>query len=334
MNETMPSRGGETSGENANNSGGNAWENLKEVPFKGAEQQTNHETDNPKYETELNSPDDILNDVNNFMIKNGTVYSKETGQIETDEDTILRAKTSRFLFNEARALRDADANAGGDRFRDKGPAFYIDKAMDRFAIKDEENGYGTNKLINELVRTGRHEEPIGSGELTDTKFSMFDGEKADYGKALLKRKFRQRGVDMGDFNITLDNSEFQHNGYSNVSIEITTKPLMRRTETTSNNENTENALHHPAAEQLEQLERGLAEARNSGDEDAVKGYQEAIKRTVSENPLEVSPEEWDGMDNEQKTRFYELKMKEARTLGDRDAFNFWNANLKRLNSDK
>ena len=334
MNETISGRGSEISGENTNTGNGNTWDSLKEVPFRGAEQQNNHEADKPKYETELNSPDDILNDVNNFTIRDGKVYSRETGQIETDEDTILRAKTSRFLFNEARALRDSDANAGGDRFTDRGPAFYIDKAMDRFAIKDEENSYGTNKLINALVRTGRHEEPIGSGELTDTKFSMFDGEKADYGKALLRRKFRQRGVDIGSFNINLDNSEFQHNGYSNVSIEITTKPLVRSVESSQPKEDKEPSLHHPAAEQLSQLEQGLAEARKNGDEDAIKGYQEALKRTISENPLEVSPDEWDNMDNEQKTRFYELKMKEARTLGDRDAFNFWNANLKNLNADK
>lgn len=333
MNETLSNRGGEASDENIN-SNGSAWDNLKEVPFRGAEQQANHETDKQKYETELNSPDDILNDINNFTIKNGTVYSRETGQIETDEDTILRAKTSRFLFNEARALRDVDANASGDRFNDRGPAFYIDKAMDRFTIKDEENSYGTNKLINELLKTGRHEEPIGSGELTDTKFSMFDGEKADYGKALLKRKFRQRGIDMADFSITLDNSEFQHNGYSNVNVEITSRPLTRKTETVSTGESIEGVFHHPASEQLNQLEQGLAEARNRGDEDAVKGYQEAIKRIITENPLEVSPEEWDGMDNEQKTRFYELKMKEARTVGDREAFNFWDANLKNLSFDK
>lgn len=331
MNETISKQRNETSGESANTGSGNAWESLKEVPFKGAEEQTNHESDNPKYETELNSPDDILNDINNFMIKDGVVYSKETGQVETDEDTILRAKTSRFLFNEARILRDTDANAGGDRFRDRGPAFYIDKAMDRYAIKDEENDYGTNKLINELVKTGRHEESIGSGELANTKFSMFDGEKADYGKALLKRKFRQRGLDMGDINIVFNNSEFQRNGYSDVSIEVATEPLASKTEVASREEN---AFHHPAAEKLDQLKQGLLEAQKSGDEDAIKGYQEAMKRTIFENPLEVSPEEWDNMGDVEKTRFYELKMKEAKTLGDRDAFDFWNASLKKHNSKK
>ena len=99
-------------------------------------------------------------------------------------------------------------------------------------------------------------------------------------------------------------------------------------------EDKEPSLHHPAAEQLSQLEQGLAEARKNGDEDAIKGYQEALKRTISENHLEVSPDEWDNMDNAQKTRFYELKMKEARTLGDKDAFNFWNTNLKNLNANK
>ncbi len=38
MNETIPNGGSEASGENANPSAGNAWESLKEVPFKGVEQ--------------------------------------------------------------------------------------------------------------------------------------------------------------------------------------------------------------------------------------------------------------------------------------------------------
>ncbi len=335
MSEFVSNKKSETSGENIGANNIDAWNSLREeIPFSGEEQQDAHEKNKPKYETELNSPDDILNDVNNFIIRDGKVYSRETGQAETDEDTILRAKTSRFLFNEARALRDSDANAGGNRFSDRGPAFYINKAMDRFAIKDEENSYGTNKLINELVKSRKYEEPIGSGELSNTKFSMFSGEKADYGEALLRRKFRQRGVDMDSLSINLDNSEFQHNGYSNVNIEITIKPLIRSAESSQTNINKEVSIHHPAAERLSQLEKGLAEARKNGDEDAIKGYQEALKRTISENPLEVSPDEWDGMDNEQKTRFYELKMKEARTLGDKEAFNFWNANLKNLNAGK
>lgn len=331
MGEVISSKAGEASNQNDNSA---SWNNLKEVPFAEEGHQTSPEITRPKYETELNSPDDILNDINNFTIKNGTVYSRETRQVETSEDAILRAKTSRFLFDEAKALRDTDANANSNRFIDRGPEFYIDKAMARYAINDEENSYGTNKLINELVRSGKFNEAIGSGDLADTKFAMFSGEKADYGKALLRRKFRQRGMDISDFQITLDNSEFQHNGYSNVSIEITSKSFVQQSEIPHQATDAMSVLRHPAAERLNQLQHDLAEARKNNDEDAAAGYRAAIKHAVSENPLEVSPEEWDNMDNTQKEQFYRLKMQEAKILGDKEAFDFWNANLRKSTPDE
>ena len=51
---------------------------------------------------------------------------------------------------------------------------------------------------------------------------------------------------------------------------------------------------------------------------------------VERNRLEISPEEWNNMSDDQKERFFKLKMKEERILGDKDAFSFWEANLKRL----
>ena len=90
-------------------------------------------------------------------------------------------------------------------------------------------------------------------------------------------------------------------------------------------------FHHPAAEQLKRLEAEIAKAKQSGDEAALEGYQAALKMVVERNQLEVSPEEWDKMDNSERERFYQLKMKEAKILGDRDAFEFWNAGLKKLN---
>ena len=302
------------------------WEELKKVPFAGEETTAeNQETDKPQYETELTSPKDVLNDIQSFEIQNGIVFSKETGDKVTDEDTILRAKTSRFLFNEARALRDSAANANGDKFVDRGPEYYVDRAMERFAIRDEENGYGTNKLIHELIETGRHEQPIGSDTLAETKYDMFDGKKADYGKALIKRKFRQRGIDMEDLRIKIDTTNFKRDGVSDVIIEVGTKPLV------SSKESAGESFHHPAAEQLKGLEKGLTEAIKDRDTDAIKGYREAIKTTVLNNPLEVKPEEWDEMNDDQKRRFYELKMRESKAAGDDDSYDFWRANLETQN---
>ena len=94
--------------------------------------------------------------------------------------------------------------------------------------------------------------------------------------------------------------------------------------------NKPDVFHHPAAEQLSTLETELIKAQNNGDDEAVKGYRAAQKMVVERNRLEVSPEDWNNMSIDQKERFYRLKMKEEKILGDSDAFNYWNANLQRL----
>lgn len=303
---------------------GNRWQMLEDY----GRQSENLEADKPQFETELTSSRYVLEDIDSFAIKDGRVYSRETGEEVTDEDTILRAKTSRFLFDKARDSRDDDAQVLGKRFNDRGPDYYVEKMMQRYAIRDEENSYGTNKLVNELVATGKISEDTGGNALTG-KYSMFTEEEADYSTALIRRKLRQRGMDLADLKVSLDDSEFQHNGYSHVEIALEIKPLKDEDSKGHLGENSENLLHHPAQEQLSRLEADLAEARKNGDKDAAAGYEAALRRVVSENPLEVTPEQWNVMDSEQRKRFYELKMKEAKTLGDRDTFDFWAANREK-----
>lgn len=300
------------------------WDELKNVPMNKTE---SHEDEQQRFETELTSPSDILSDVQKFAVKDGKVYSKETGQEESDEDTILRVKTSKFLFNEAKALRNEQSQMFGDRFTDKGPDYYVDKIMDRYGFKDEDTEYAEGRLLKDLVNTGVHHQTMGRGDLIGSKYDMFVGEKGDFGKALLERRLKQHGLEMTDMNVNIDSSTFKKDGYSTVDIKVSTTPATKFESASDSLD----AFHHPAAEQLSRLEAELAKAQKDGDEEAARGYRAALKMVVERNRLEVSPEDWDNMSDTQKERFYKLKMKEEKILGDKDAFNFWNANLRRLN---
>ncbi len=295
------------------------WDKLKDVPFNGEKQSEG-------IETELTSPSDVLNDAQKFVIKNGRVYSRETGQEESNEDTILRVKTSRFLFNKAKSLRDDDMRRNGDRFTDKGPNYYVDKVMDRYGFKNENTEYAEGKLLKELVDKGFHHQTMSGDNLTESKYDMFVGEKGDLGKALLKRRLKQHGLDMTSIKVDIDSSTVKKDGYSTVDIKINTTPITKNEKTSGNSD----SFSHPAAEQLSKLEAELIKAQEEGDEETARGYRAALKMVVERNRLEVSPKEWDNMNDEQKERFYKLKMKEEKILGDKDAFNFWNANLQRL----
>ena len=257
------------------------WDTLKDVPM-------NHS------ETELKAPSDVIDDLQKYMMKEGKIISKETGNEETDEDTILRVKTSRFLYERAKKARDDEAKMQGNRFSDRGPEYYIDKTLDRFGFKDENTSFAEGKLLKELIENGRFQ-------------------------AMLERRLRQHGKTLTDLKINLDDSSFTKNGYSTVDIRLVTTE--KRAEAS--------VFHHPIADQLNRLEAGLAQAEKDGDEVAINGYKAAMKMAIERHPLEVTPAEWDKMSAGDKQRFMTIKMREAKILGDKDSFNYWNANLKR-----
>lgn len=318
------------------------WDELQQVPFNahGAESLANHENDAQKYETELTSPDAILNDIQQFSIKEGKVYSKTTGQEELDEDTILRVKTSRLLFNTAKEKRDFEQHALGKRFKDRGPEFYIDGALERYGFKDDNPKFAEGKMLKKLVDSGMFQENTFANNLENSKFNMFIGKKGDLGRALLQRRLKQHGLAMNSLNINIDTSNFQRDGVSTVDIHLETSPLAQPTNDSAPQSpdnprpNHPQTLHHPAAAQLSQLEKGLAEAQKNHDETAINGYHNALKMVIERNRLEVTPEEWQNMNHNQRERFLKLKMKEEKILGNQDAYNYWHANLEMLQSQQ
>ena len=332
MSESAPNHG-ETS---SNAPKSTQWDELQQVPFNASNEEAalDYEKTQQNFETELTSPEAVLDDIQKFSIKEGKVYSKATGEEELDEDTILRVKTSRLLYNEAKETRNNDRHSFGKRFKDRGPEFYINNTLKRYGFKDEDPKHVDGKMLKDLVDNGTHHGGIFADNLSVYPYNMFVGKKGDLGRALLKRRLKQHGLAMNNLDISIDTSNFIKDGISTVDIQVDTSPLAQAQgdsalESPDNANHTE-TLHHPAAEQLSRLEADLAEAEKNQDETAINGYRNAMKMVVERNRLEVTPEEWQSMDDDQKERFFRLKMKEERILGDHEAYNYWRANLDGL----
>jgi len=84
---------------------------------------------------------------------------------------------------------------------------------------------------------------------------------------------------------------------------------------------------HPKADILNELETMKKQAAKLDDDVTVNYYQSNINKILTENPIEITQEEWDMMDYDARRRFLNLKMKEAKALNDEDSFNYWRANM-------
>lgn len=287
---------------------------------------------------------DIKKYIDDYAIQNGNVYLKSNNQQVLDEEIILKVKSARLIYNEAREKYQSDARQFGKPNGDFPK--YVSKMMEQLSVNGEVNSYGTNKLINSLLSSNGHFEEFMSGnDLVNSKFSMLVGVKQDYGLAYLKLKFREKGLDIDNLNIKQDLSELKHNGVSKVIIDFQVKKYEKKD--TSIIQQPEIQVHseiqhqdgykffsHPKADLLNELEKQKKEALAQNDQVAYNFAQSNIERIVRENPVEVSPEQWDSMGYEERKSFIMIKMKESKVINDEINFNFWNSNLRQLEEKK
>lgn len=100
-----------------------------------------------------------------------------------------------------------------------------------------------------------------------------------------------------------------------------------------NNNQTDTPLYrHPMARELNELQRRLQIAKQNNDISLCEKLYNEIKSIIENNRAEVSPEQWDAMNIEERKSFIETKIREAEILKDEDDLNYWNANLNYLNS--
>lgn len=271
--------------------------------------------------------EEIMNYCSNYKIENGTVIDKLNNQKVTDENTLLRVKTSILLFKEAKESYQSDVQQFGRT--SKTQQDYITKTMEKFGVNNEENNYGVNKLINALITSnGHYEENMSGNDLQNSKFAILVEPKKEYTMAYLRLKFREKGLDIDDLKINQDLTELQHNGISKVIIDFKVKKL-EQTKIIDNN-----FLHHPKATELNELEKQLQIAKQNNDEVAYNYAKTNIEKIIRENRLEVSPDKWELMNVDEQISYVTLKMNEAKVLNDQDEFNYWNANLKSLKLKK
>lgn len=264
--------------------------------------------------------DEIINYYSNYKVEHGIVIDKKTNTPVLDEDTILKIKSAILIYNEAKFSYQEDVNQYGKKART--PEKYIKTTMEKFGVNNEKNDFGINKLLNEIIDSnGHYEENMSGNDLSYGKFSILVEPKKDYGLAYLRLKFRQKGLDIDDFQISQDTSKLIQDGYSRIIIDFKVKKYQ--------NDNT-SLFRHPKSKELNDLERKKQLARKNGNQKEFDYYQSMIEKIIRDNELTISPEEWDKLSEVEKIAFYERKMKEAKVLKDEVSYNFWNSNLRAL----
>ena len=272
--------------------------------------------------------DEIMKYCSDYKIENGIVVDKKSNQQITDENIVLKVKSSVLLFKEAREAYQFDMSQFGKTT--KFQKDYIKKTMEKFGVSNEKNLYGVNKLVNAILTSnGHYEENMSGSDLQNSKFSFLVPPKSEYGLAYLKLKFREKGSDIEDLKIRQDLTELQHNGVSKVIIDFKVK---RYEKNIQNSEplDLSNNFQHPRAKELNNLEKQKQLAKQNNDEIAYNSAQATIEKIVRESPVEITPEQWDSNSLSQQISFVKSKINESKILHDKDDFNYWNSNLKSL----
>lgn len=204
------------------------WDSIgDEVKFNG---RLPEQIDESEQFNQLTAPADVLDNVKKFTIRDGKVYDSETHVEITDDNTITMAKASRFLFDQARAARDEASQRGGN-FIDRGPSYYVDKAMEKFAARGEDAPGQYRNMVNALVRTGSYEENIvgafgerpASDFIQNSAFNIFYGEDSDNARAYLRQLLRQNGQDIDQVRFSHNDTE-KASGVLKFKMEVTQKP--------------------------------------------------------------------------------------------------------------
>ena len=272
------------------------------------------------------SVEEIKKNIAKYKIENGQVIDKLTNQPIEDENTVLNVKTSILIYRDAHSRYESHVQQFGNA--GKTQEAYIAKSMERFGVNDQTNSYGENKLVNSILNSnGHYEEYISGSDLKNSKFSFLVAPKNDFGISYLRLKFQEKGLDIENFRIFLDTSELQHNGVSKVIIDFKVKKHEKKA-VISRDENKH--FSHPRAKELNALEERKKKAKLNNDRAAYISAQSQIESIIKETQVQVSPEQWDSMNIDERVDFFKLKMNEARVLHDEDSYNYWKANLEQL----
>lgn len=293
----------------------------------------------------------VKNNVSNYKIENGIVVDKTNNQPVQDEDKVLEVKSSILFYTEAKEKYNRLLKQSHSGQLKYGLGHYVEEQMKDFSVNNEVQTQGSisphNKLTNEILNSNGHIQEYWMGDdLKNGKYSILLEPKKSYYLAYLKLKFREKGLDIDDITISIDTSQFVHTGNSAITIDYNLRKYEKKKEQSANTIETPKVesqiqstqpvqqplYQHPMANELNELERQKQIAKQNGDDVAYNYAQSNIERIIKENRAQVSPEQWDSMNVEERKSFIQTKMREAKILNDKDDFDFWNANLNQLNN--
>ncbi len=271
--------------------------------------------------------DEINEIINNYYVDNKIVYKNQGKQKIVDEDTILKVKSAYLIFNEAKRKYIEDKEQFKDRFHGT-KENYIKRTMERFSVNNEVNTFGENIIVNDLLNSnGHYESNMLGDDFKNSKLSFLFEPKKDYGIAFLKMKFREKGLDIENLIINIDTSRFKKDGYSTIKIDFGIKKYNKK-------ENERNSLfRHPKADLLNELEKQKRDARMHNDEVAYNYAQSNIERIIKENPVMISDEEYEKLNNIQKKAFIDIKIRESQVLKNKKMYDMWQEKLKNINNE-
>ena len=282
----------------------------------------------------------VKNNISNYKIENGIIIDKSNNQPVQDEDKMIEVKASVMMYREAKSLFDKRLR-GAPEDHD----FYIKSALKRYGLDGDVNTYPQNKIIREILEgDGFIQVDYGGNNLSESeKFSFLCESKKEYGLAIINYMAHQRGIDISNLNVSIDLSEFQKIGVSKVNIKYNKTSYQKKEPTRvvepqkveSQTQPSQQPLYqHPMANELNELERQKQIAKQNKDEDAYRYAQSNIERIIEQNQATISPEKWDSLSIDEQISFARLKINESKILQDKDAFDYWNANLSGLEAKK
>ena len=290
----------------------------------------------------------VKNNITNYKIENGIVIDKSNDQPVYDEDRILEVKSSILFYTEAKEKYDRLLKQSHSGQLKYGLGHFVEEQMKDFSVNNEVQTQGSisphNKLTNEILNSNGNIQEFWMGDdLKNGKYSILLEPKKSYYLAYLKLKFREKGLDIDDITISIDTSQFAHTGNSKISINYNLKKydnkkgqqVVEPKKEEQVIQSTQQTLYqHPMANELNELEKQKQIAKQNNDEDAYKYAQSNIERIINQNQAIISPEKWDSLSIDEQIAFVRLKINESKILHDKDAFDYWNANLGSLEAKK
>lgn len=271
--------------------------------------------------------DEIIKYLSMYNYDKGNIIDKSSGEVIQDNELILKVKTAMLVYGIA--LDDVKTDIRDRGRSEKSKEKYIKTSMEKLGINGEINSFGFNKLINSILSSNGHYSEtysVGQNNLKESKFSILFPPKKDFTLAYLNLRFRDKGMEIDDIKVDLDETNFVKLGYSVVSVDFQLKKRLSN----ASHDKFKSCISHPKADLLNELEKQKREAIKNKDEVSYKFAVNNIKRIVTSYPMELSPGEFDSLSSSDKKRFFEIKMMEAKVRGDDVDFNFWKSNAEHL----